>query len=137
MGDFLYNRASYHVSKNDVDLDSHVLKAMLLNSGYVPDASHNRTTDIVANEITGTGYTAGGLTLTGVAVTEASGVTKVDATDAQWGPGATITARYMVVYDFTANYLLTCFDFLVNKSVVNGTLTYEFDADGFMRFTNV
>jgi len=134
MPDFIYNRASYHVANGNVDLDSHELKAMLLNSGYVPNAAHNRIADVAANEISGTGYTAGGQTLTGVALTESSGTTTLDANDPQW-PGASFTARYMVVYDFTANYLLVCFDFGSNKTVVAGTFTYEFNVLGFMRFT--
>jgi hypothetical protein len=135
MANFLYNTIAYHVSKGDVDLDTDVLKAVLLNSGYTPSESHERWVDIVASEISGTGYTAGGKALTNVVVTEASGVVTVDADNPAWGPGASLTARYMIIWDETANYLVGCFDFGDNKTVVSGTFTYQFSALGFMRFT--
>ena len=47
-----------------------VLKMALLGSGYVPNLTGNvHWSDISANEITGTGYTAGGATLTSTSLT--------------------------------------------------------------------
>ena len=59
--------------------------------------------DVAPYEITGTGYTTGGLTLTNVTVTRNGDAYMVDANDAVWA-GATFTARYAAKYkNGTAN----------------------------------
>lgn len=68
--------------------------AMLVSSSYTPDVSvHTQKTDVVAYEITGTGYTAGGVLLTNPTVTN----TKLDIDDPSWTT-LTATFRYIVVY---------------------------------------
>ena len=61
---------------------------------YVPDPSFSVFADVSANEISGTGYTAGGQDLANITISD-SGV--LDADDVTWLT-ATIAALYMVVY---------------------------------------
>lgn len=68
--------------------------AMLVASTYTPDVSvHTQKTDVVAHEITGTNYTAGGEQLLNPVVTNS----KIDADDASWTT-LTATFRYIVYY---------------------------------------
>lgn len=74
-------------------------------SAYLPSygAEPAVWADVSANEITGTGYTAGGATLANVSLANTGLLTQVLADDTLW-PSATLTARYAVVYlDATLN----------------------------------
>jgi hypothetical protein len=53
----------------EIDIDSDTLKVMLTTSAYTPDQDTHDYKNDVTNEITGTGYTAGGAALTTVTVT--------------------------------------------------------------------
>ena len=91
------------------------------------------TTD---NEISGTGYTAGGATLAGQAVT-AGTTTKFDGTDTAWTT-ATFTAYHAVLYDASnTNSLICSFDFGAGKEVTNGTFTIVWSADGILTLASV
>lgn len=63
----LYASAFLSLLNKEIDLDSDTIKAMLVTNAYAPSPSHCYKSD-VTNEVTGTGYTAGGATLTGVTV---------------------------------------------------------------------
>lgn len=85
-------------------------------------------------EITGTGYTAGGLTLTNIdPVAVASGTALLDFEDAEWS-AASITARGGLVYNTTPNtdsITLTnpaclVFDFGSDKTISEGTFRIRF-----------
>lgn len=86
----------------EIDLDSDTLKVMLCTSAYTPNQDAHRYKSAVTGEVSGSGYTAGGVTLAGVTVTydAATNTLKLDADDASW-PAATITARHAVIYDAT------------------------------------
>lgn len=86
----------------EIDLDSDTIKVMLCTSGYTPDQDTHQYKSSVTNEVSGTGYTAGGATLTGVTVTYEAATNKLtlDASDVSW-PTSTITARHAIIYDAT------------------------------------
>lgn len=85
-----------------VDWDTDTIKAALTTSSYTPDQDVHDYFDDVTNEITGTGYTAGGATLTSPTITYTSGTNTIalDAADTTW-PTSTLTARTAVVYKST------------------------------------
>lgn len=72
------------------------------------------------NEVTGTGYTAGGVVMTGVTInTESSGVDSgtvyVDFNNVSW-PGASFTARGALIYNVTqSNKSVAVLDFGSDK----------------------
>ena len=78
---------------------THTFKATLHTSGYTEDRNAHTRFSNVTNEVTGTGYTAGGTTVTlSVAVNTASTPPKLTMTigAAAW-PASTITARKLVI----------------------------------------
>jgi hypothetical protein len=86
-------------------------------------------------EITGTGYTAGGITLTSPTVTydTASDQVRLDAADVSW-TSSTISARYIVIYKSTGSAatspLIAYIDLGSAQSTTNGTWAITWHADG-------
>lgn len=75
------------------------IKAMLLTAAYTPNEdTHDFVDDASASEASGTGYTAGGATITAT-VTYDAGTDQVRVTfsSPNW-PSSTITARYLLIY---------------------------------------
>lgn len=119
----------------DLSLSGTTVKCALLGSGYTFDQeNHEHWSDVSANEVSGTGYTAGGAALANKAVTEASRITKFDADDVVW-TNSSITARYAVLYETTNNHLILCVDFGENKTSSGGSFTIQWDASGIFTLT--
>lgn len=121
-----------------VDLDANTIKLMLVNAteAALADATKQAKefyADVSANEITGTGYTAGGAVLAGKTSTQSAGVYTFDATDPAWTT-ATITASGAYVYQdtgvATTSPLIAYLDFGGSVSSTAGTYTVQFNAAG-------
>ena len=124
-----YNRFKANLMNKIVDLEGDTIKIALLNNSHSFTATHNTWSQVSANEVSGTGYTAGGATLAGKAVTQAS-TTKWDATDVTWST-ATITAYHAVIVDITATSNLICsIDLGGAQTVTAADLTIQFDTAG-------
>lgn len=136
MASGLYAITFLNALKDDlaVDLDDTTadrFKVMLVTSAYTPDfGTHDFKAD-VTNEVTGTGYTAGGESLTSVTLTQSAGTITFDADDVTWA-SSTITARGAVVYDSSLlNEPLICYiDFGADKSSSAGDFVLSFNASG-------
>lgn len=82
------------------------------------------------NEVTGTGYTAGGKTLTGFSSGLDGSTAYLTFTDASW-TSATITARGCLIYNSSkTNKAVAVFDFGANIVSTNGTFTVDFPGTG-------
>jgi hypothetical protein len=82
------------------------------------------------NEVEGTGYTAGGVTLTGFTSGLSSGTAYVTFSDPAIS-NATITARGCLVYNSSkSNKAVACYDFGGNITSTNGTFTVDLPAAG-------
>jgi hypothetical protein len=94
-----YGNGLLNVTKGAIDLDTDTFKIMLTTSSYTPDIDLHDFRNDVTNEVSGTGYTTGGATLSGVSVTydSASNQVRISWTDPTWTT-ATITARTAVIY---------------------------------------
>lgn len=137
-----FGQALVKALNKEIDIDSDTLKVALLANTYTPNQdTHDYWDDVSANEVAGTGYTAGGVALANAAVTYDGGtnIVKIDADDASWA-NSTITARYAVIYDDTpataaTKPLLGYVDFGVDESSVDGTFLITWSADGILRVT--
>ncbi len=136
MASGLYAITFLNALKNDlaVDLDDTTadrFKVMLVTSSYTPDfGTHDFKAD-VTNEVVGTGYSAGGESLTSVTLTQSGGTITFDADDVTW-TSSTITARGAVVYDdsLTNDPLIAYIDFGADKSSSSGDFVLSFNASG-------
>lgn len=85
---------------------------------YVSTADLGAATTVytTAGEISGGGYTAGGVVLTGVTVQLSGGVAYVDFADATWDP-AFFTARGALIYNASkGNKAVAALDFGADKT---------------------
>lgn len=87
----------------EVDLDSDTLKVMLCTASYTPNQDTHQYKADVTNEVTGTGYTAGGQTLTGVTVAynPSTNTFMLDSNDPVWANSTITAVKYAVFYDDT------------------------------------
>jgi len=80
----------------------------------------------VTNEVSGTGYTAGGNTLTNVTPTTSGTTAFTDFADTTWS-SATITARGALIYNSTdSDKAVVVLDFGSDKTSTNGDFTIQF-----------
>lgn len=130
MASGIYNRFKANLMNGEVDLEADTIKVMLLDNSHSFTATNNVIGDVSANEISGTGYTAGGKALSGKAVTQAA-TTKWDATDIEWTT-ATFTAYHAAIYDDThaTDDLIASFDFGGAQAVAGATFKIQWHADG-------
>lgn len=142
MASKLYGSFLAKALNKEIDWDSDTIKVALVSSSYTPNQdTHDYWDDVVANEVTGTGYTAGGATLASKTVTYdgASNVVVLDAADTVWS-ASTVTARYAVIYDDSGatnaqKALIGYVDFGSDQSSTNGNFTITWDATGIVRLT--
>ena len=98
MASLIYNSAVDDMARGVIDFDTDTFKVMLVSSAYSPNKDTDLKRSAITNEVSGTGYTAGG-------VTSACTVTKDTANDrvtlsfaaVNWA-SSTITARAAVIY---------------------------------------
>ena len=126
----------------EIDWDTDDIKVMLVSSAYSPNQdTHDYLDDVVANEVSGTGYTAGGVSLTGKTNTydAATNTIVLDAADVTWA-NSTVTARYAVIYNNTGasnatKPLIAYVDFVSDQSSTAGNFTITWDPAGIVRAT--
>jgi len=140
MASLIYNNALWNQVKGAIDFDTDTFKVMLLTSSYTANKdTDNFLNDVEANQVTGTGYTAGGATAT-------VSVSAIDTTNdrievalgaVSWVT-STITARYAVYYKSrggasSADELVALVDFGSNIASAGGTFSLSAST---LRFQN-
>jgi hypothetical protein len=130
MASGIYDRFKANLMNKIVDLEADTVKVMLLDTNHSFTSTDNAKSDVVANEISGTGYTATGASLASKAVTQAA-TTKFDAADTAW-TSSTFTAYHAVIYDDTlaSDDLICSIDFGGAQTVTSGTFTIQWNAAG-------
>lgn len=137
MADIIYNSFKKKIMDGSIDLDTDTIKVALVTSAYTPDQDAHDFFDDVTNEVSGTGYSAGGASLANKAVTadntDNEGV--FDADDVTWST-STITARGAVIYKSTgtaSTSALICYlDFGSDKTSTAGNFTIQWNAEGIL-----
>ena len=96
---------------------------------YTSSASFSTNTSAYSNtnEVSGTGYSAGGQALTNLGVAISSNIGFVDF-DNEKLTSATITARYGLIYKNSSNEAVLVLDFGGNKTSTNGDFEVVFPA---------
>lgn len=132
-----YGLAQQSLANKEIDWDTDTIKVMLCSSSYTPNQDTHRYKSDVTNEITGTGYTAGGTTLTSKTVTYSSSghTVTLSAASPSWTT-ASFTARYAVFYSSTGtdstSALIGYWDFGGDSTVTGGTFTLNAPSSGFV-----
>lgn len=118
-----------------LESESAVSVAMITDSATPDFTAHDFWSDLEANEVSGTGYTAGGQTLTGTEITLSGGVLTYDATDPSWSSSTISNAMAAVGYfdrggATTADELIFLLDFVTAASSSGGTFLVQLNASG-------
>jgi len=138
MPSLIYNSALGDNAKGLIDFDTDTFKCMLVTSAYTPDKDAHVKRSNVTNEVTGTGYTAGGAAATvGVTVDNANDRIDISLGAVSWA-SSTITARGAVYYKWrggaaTADELVAYIDF--GSDIVSSAGTFSLTAST-LRVTN-
>ena len=98
MASLIYNSAVDDMARGAIDFDTDSFKVMLVTSSYTPNKDTDDKRNDVTNEVSGTGYTAGGAASV-CTVTKSTANDRVTLSFAavNW-PSSTITARAAVIY---------------------------------------
>lgn len=92
--------------------------------------SADTTAYSATNEVSGTGYTTGGATLSGYTSGLNSSTAYITFSDPSWA-NSTITARGCLIYNSSkSNKAVAAFDFGANVVSVSGTFTIDLPAAG-------
>lgn len=129
MASLLYNLFLNAWAKGNIDFDTDSFKVMLVTSSYTPNKDTHDFRNDVTNEVTGTGYSAGGaaVTVTVNAVDTANDRQEITLGGASWST-STITARGAVYYKSrggasSADEIIAYIDFGGDVSSSGGTFT--------------
>jgi hypothetical protein len=119
----------------DLDLETH--KVAMFTNTITPNFSTDTAYGVApynANEVSGTGYTAGGNALTSTTVTESpAGTIMLDAADASWTTSTITNARCALIYAdaLAGNNAILLVNFTADYSTVAGTFTIQWAAGGY------
>lgn len=121
------------IDGTNLNLTSDTIKVALVTSSYTPNIDTHVFFSDVTNEVTGTGYVAGGATIANPSITvdTANDRAYFDADDTTWAT-STITARGAVVYKSTGTAatspLIGYVDFGADKSTTGDTFYIQWAA---------
>lgn len=113
------------IANGNVIFGTHSFKLMLVTSSYTASQAHDRRNDVEGAEVSGTGYTAGGIAIT-CTVSRVNGVTSLTWSSPTWAsPVSGFTARRGWIYRTrggasSADELVACLDFGAGVAA-NGT----------------
>jgi hypothetical protein len=140
MADVIYNSFKQKIMDGSIDLNTDTIKVALVTSSYTPSQDNHEDFADVTNEVSGTGYTAGGQTLTNLTVSKDNTNNKsiFDADDVLW-TNSTITARGAVVYKDSGtpstSWLIIYLDFTTDKSSSASDFEIQWGTEGILNLT--
>jgi hypothetical protein len=119
----------------DLDLETH--KVALFTNSVSPSFSSDTAYGVSpwdANEVSGTGYTAGGNVLTGTAVSDVSGTLKWDGDDVSWTSSTITNAKGALIYAdaLAGNNAIMLVNLGADYSTSAGTLLVSWNASGIL-----
>ena len=130
-----YGLGMEFVVEQPLDFLPDTIKVAMTTSSYTPNQDTHNYFDDITNEVSGTGYTAGGKTLASKTVTYDAASQRVwlNAADVEWTTATITNARYAVIYKSTGvaatSPLLAYIDFGANKSSSAASFELQFAAD--------
>lgn len=140
MASLVYNAAVRAILVGSIDFDTDSFKAMLVTSSYTPDKDAHDFRNDVTNEVSGTGYTAGGQAVTATVAAVDTTNDRVDVTfgNLTWST-ASFTARGLVIYKArggasSADEIIAYVDFGSDKTASGGDFDVTFSSP--LRFQN-
>lgn len=126
-----YGPAINRVLTKVIDLSADTIKVALCTTTYSPNYDTHGVYADLTNQTTGTGYTAGGITLTSKTITQdtTNDWWTFDAADVTWS-SASFSFRYAIIYDDTAasKPLIAAIDFGSTQTATAQDLTIKWES---------
>ncbi len=119
-----------------IDLDTDTIRIMLVRNSYIPSQATHEFRRDVTDEVTGGGYSSGGMAVTGLTLSLGGGTTNWTGNDVTWpqDAGGFLNARYGILYKDTTvdstRRLIAFLNFGGNKTNVTGLFTIAIAANG-------
>jgi hypothetical protein len=128
-----YGPAIKRMVDGEIDFNGHTFKATLLDSTYTPNAdTHDDLADVIADEVTGTNWAAGGQTLTvSTAIDTANNRVSFTATDISVASVTLSDGKHLVIWDDThaSDALIGYITFDTALAPSNGPLNIDFGTE--------
>jgi hypothetical protein len=109
-------------------------KVLMVTDSYTPNFDTHDFRDDITNEVTGTGYTAGGIAYTGTEITLSGGLLTYDCADPSWANSTIANAMAGVFYfnvgSAGTDQLILLSDFVTAASTTAGTFSIQIHASG-------
>ena len=110
------------------------VKTLMVTDTYTPNFNTHTLAADVTNEVSGTGYTAGGAAASALALdvsTPATGQLRYDKNDESWAGSTISNAMAAIVYNHTAvDGLIYLADFVTAASTTAGTFSITWATNG-------
>jgi hypothetical protein len=130
----VHNNLKEQLMKKTIDFVNDVMKVALYDTNYTWSIDGADTAYADTNEISASGYTAGGATLADKAVTQddTNNWGKFDATDVTWSSMAASAPKHAVLYDDTTatKWVLVHWELATDSN--GGNYVLQFGANGIM-----
>lgn len=130
MASLVFNSLIADMAAGSIDFVGDQFRVMLVGGDYVPNKDTHRRRSHVSPEVSGTGYTVGGLpTSATVSENPSTDSVQVSFSTVEW-PGSSFSARACVIYrdagSAVADQLVAYVDFGSERAVSNGTFRVSF-----------
>lgn len=138
----IYGNFFLALGNKEHDLLDDVLKCMMTTSSYSPNQDTHDYKNDVTNEVTGTNYTATGVTLASKVFNYTAGtnIVMLDADNPSWASSTITNARNAVFYNSTpgadsSRGLISYVNFGGDVSTIAGLFQITLSASGLLRVT--
>jgi hypothetical protein len=107
-------------------------KVAMYTNTLTPNFDADPSSYSSTNEVSGTGYTAGGLVIASPTLTGGSGILTADIADTTWSSSTITNARGAIIYadGLTPKANIVAINFGADFSTVSGTFTISWNASG-------
>lgn len=132
-----YTLSKKSLAKKLIDWENDTIKVSLHTSSYTPSMDSDEFQDDLDNEVSATGYTAGGATISTPSLDPGTGELVYDGENVAWTITGSLTFRYAVIYNsspgtMATNPIISIIDFGTDIAITDGTLTLNFDETGIL-----
>jgi len=134
----IVNTAKKYFLEGSINFLTDTIKVMLLTNTHTTNVDTQEfIDDVSANQVTGTGYTAGGAAIGGKTsgVDNTANTGNIDGNNVTWdASGGSLTARYAAIYKDTGtpgtSPIIGIIDFGSDKTAINNDFTIQWNAIG-------
>lgn len=137
----MYGPALVSLAAGDIDFTGGTVKCALASASYTPNQDTHDFFNDITNEVSGAGYTAGGVTLAGKTSTynSSTNTLTLDSNDPTWATLSVAQIRFAIFYvdsgSAATSPLISYMDFEANSAPSSQAVTVVLPSTGIATFT--